>query len=402
MFETLEALPDDPILGLAAVCRADPNPDKVDLTVGVYMDEHGVTPVFEAVRQAQLQLVEEEASKAYLPQVGDADFNRGIRALLLGETSSALTDQRVMSIQTPGGCGALRIGAELVKRARPDARIWMSDPSWPNHRPLLGSVGLEIGTYRYYGRDSHLLDFDAMLADLEQARRGDVVLVHGCCHNPCGADLSRPQWAELAELVRQRGWIPFLDVAYQGMAEGLEEDAHGLRLLVDAAPEVLIAASCSKNFGLYRERAGAIVVVAADAERARVLQSQGTVAARGIYSMPPAHGALLAGRVLCNEDLKRLWRSELAQMCERINGLRASLADRLEAATGSDFSFVRREKGMFSLLGLSPDQVQRLRSEHSVYVVGSSRINIAGVNSGNIDYLTTALAAVMRSHNSVR
>ena len=402
MFETLEELPGDPILGLAAACRADPNPNKVDLTLGVYMDERGVTPVFEAIRQAQAQLVREETSKVYLPQVGDAEFNSGIRSLLLGEASSALTAGRVMSIQTPGGCGALRLGAELVKSAEPAARVWLSTPSWANHKPLLGSVGLELKNYRYYDSGIHGVDFGGMMADLEQARSTDVVLLHGCCHNPCGADLSRQQWSELAALAQRIGFTPFVDVAYQGMADGIEEDVHGLRLLVNTVPEVIIAASSSKNFGLYRERTGAILVVAADAARARALQSQGTVAARCIYSMPPAHGAILAGMVFSSEQLNQLWRRELAAMCERMNSLRTLLVEKLNAATGADFNFIRGEKGMFSLLGLSAEQVQRLRTGHSVYILGSSRINIAGINPDNIDYLATSVASVMRSHNSVR
>jgi aspartate aminotransferase len=395
MFEALERLPDDPILGLSALCKQDSNPDKVDLTIGVYMDETGLTPVFEAVQQAQQQIVAEEVSKVYMAPVGDADFNRGMRELLLGAENPALQESRVSSIQTPGGCGALRLGAELVKAANPAARVWVSDPTWPNHVPLIGSVGLELKSYRYYASDTRSVDFDGMLADLEQARSGDVVLFHGCCHNPCGADLSREQWLAVAQLAQKNGFTPFVDFAYQGLGDGLEEDAFGLRQLVAAVPEVIVAASCSKNLGLYRERAGAVAFVAADAESALAMQSQGTVAARRIYSMPPAHGALLAGRVLTDAALGALWREELAHMCSRINDLRGLLVERLAAATGRDFAFIQEQKGMFSFLGISPEQVTQLREKHSVYMVGSSRINVAGINQRNIDYFANAIASVL-------
>ncbi len=395
MFEQLEQLPADPILGLSALCKDDPSPDKVDLTVGVYMDDQGVTPVFEAIRYAQQRLVAEETSKVYIAPVGDADFNTGIKQLLLGADNAALHNERVMSIQTPGGCGALRLGAELVKAARPDAKVWVSSPTWPNHVPLLGGVGLEFSEYRYYAADTHSVDFDGMMADLKMAQRGDVVLLHGCCHNPCGADLNREQWRTIAALAQETGFTPFVDFAYQGLGDGLEEDAYGLRQLVDAAPEVIVAASCSKNMGLYRERVGASVIVAADADRAQAIQSQGTVAARRIYSMPPAHGSILAGKVFASDDLNTLWRQELADMCHRINDLRLLLVDKLGRATGEDFGFIQREKGMFSFLGLTQEQVARLRDEHSVYMVGSSRINVAGVNAMNVDYLADAVAKVL-------
>ncbi len=395
MFEAIEQLPADPILGLSALCKADPNPDKVDLTVGVYMDDQGVTPVFKAIQQAQQQLVAEEQTKVYMPPVGDADFNRGMRELMLGADSAALAEDRVMSIQTPGGCGALRLGAELIKAANAGAKVWVSSPTWPNHIPLLGSVGLEFREYRYYDAAQHSVDFEGMLADLSQAAAGDVVLFHGCCHNPCGADLSPDQWDAIAALSAERGFTPFVDFAYQGLGDGLEQDAYGLRALVNAAPEVIVAASCSKNMGLYRERVGASIIIAGSAERAQAIQSQGTVAARRIYSMPPAHGCILAGKVLTQPDLNQLWRDELAEMCQRINDLRALLVAKLNEKTGHDFGFIQREKGMFSFLGLTPGQVERLREEHSVYMVGSSRINIAGANHANVDYFAEAVAKVL-------
>jgi len=395
MLDKLEQLPADPILGLAAACRADPNPKKVDLTIGIYMDEQGLCPVFEAVQRAQSALVAEEITKAYMPPAGDEAFNRGLQRLVLGSDSTALADGRVGSVQTPGGCGALRIGAEIINAATPGARVWVSDPTWPVHIPLLGSVGLKFETYRYYEPASHGVDFDGMAADLKAASAGDVVLLHGCCHNPCGADLSLEQWGVIADMAERQGFVPFIDIAYQGLGDGLDQDAAGLRLLVSRLPEVIIAASCSKNMGLYRERTGATIFVCRDEENAWALVSQGLVAARRVYSMPPAHGALLAGRVLSDDVLGDLWRTELVGMCERINGLRSALVQKLQTVSDRDFSFIQREKGMFSFLGLSADQARRLREDYSVYMLDSSRINVAGVNASNIDYLAEAVAGVL-------
>ena len=395
MFEHLERLAPDPILGLSALCKQDSNPDKVDLTVGVYKDESGATPVFEAVRMAQQIVTEQEVTKVYIAQAGDADFNAGLQQLILGADSPALLEGRVSSVQTPGGCGGLRIGTELVKAASDSAAVWVSSPTWPNHIPLIGSVGLQINEYRYYDPVTHGVDIAGLLEDLHRAAPGDVVLLHGCCHNPCGADLSRQQWQLIAALCAERDLVPFIDIAYQGLGDGLDEDAWGLRHMVATVPEVLIAASCSKNLGLYRERTGATVFVGKTADSAEILTSQGMKAARKIYSMPPAHGAILAGKILTDEHLGQVWRRELAQMCERINSFRGLLDEKLSAASGADFSFIRREKGMFSFLGLSEAQVDRLREEFSVYMLGSSRINVAGVNHSNIDYLAESVAKVL-------
>ncbi len=394
MLQNLDILPADSILGLAAQCAADPNPDKVDLTVGIYMNEAGVCPVFEAVQQAQHRLDQQETTKAYLPPAGDAAFNEGIRRLTLGDDSAALRDGRVTSIQTPGGCGALRIGAEIVHAAAPGARVWVSDPTWPVHIPLVGSVGLQFQTYRYYDSASHGVDFDGMVQDLRAARAGDVVLLHGCCHNPCGADLSLAQWQTLADMAQQQGFVPFVDIAYQGLGDGLDADAAGLRTLVAQLPEVIIAASCSKNLGLYRERTGAAVFVCPDERSATAVLSQAAVAARRVYSMPPAHGAILAGMVFSDDALRAQWQQELAGMCDRINGLRTRLRGELERLTGDDYGFIEAEKGMFSFLGLTPEQARRLREEHSVYMLDSSRINVAGINERNLAYLANAIAAV--------
>lgn len=395
MLDTLERLPPDSILGLAAIARADTNPHKIDLTVGVYMDESGITPVFDAIASAQRTLVENETTKVYMAPSGDEQFNLGMRKLVLGEDSPALRDNRVSSIQAPGGCGALRIGAEIIQAARPGARVWVSDPTWPVHIPLLGSVGLKFETYRYYDPASHGVNFDAMVEDLKQAGPDDVLLLHGCCHNPCGADLTLEQWGVIADMAQAQGFMPFIDIAYQGMGDGLEQDAAGIRLLVERVPELIIAASCSKNMGLYRERTGITLFVCRDADNAEALLSQAAVAARRVYSMPPAHGAILAGKVLSDPALTASWKQELEGMCSRINFLRAALVKELAAQCDRDFSFIANEKGMFSFLGLTKEQALLLRSEHSVYMLDSSRINVAGINAGNVAPLAKAVASVL-------
>jgi len=395
MLDQLQRLPADPILGLAAIARADTRANKVDLTVGIYMDEAGVCPVFRAVTEAQEALAREETTKAYLPAAGVEAFNTGMQQLLLGAGHAALRDGRVSSVQAPGGCGALRIGAEIIHAARPGATVWVSDPTWPVHLPLLGSVGLQFSNYRYYDPASHGVNFEGMVEDLKRAGEGDVVLLHGCCHNPCGADLTLSQWAVIADMAEAQGFLPFIDIAYQGLGDGLDEDAAGLRLLAERLPELIVAASCSKNMGLYRERTGAAMFVCRNGDNAQALVSQALVAARRIYSMPPAHGALIAGRILADANLDAAWRAELVDMCARINGLRSDLRAKLEAASGADFAFIENEKGMFSFLGLSAQQAIKLRDDYAVYMLDSSRINVAGVNAGNIDYLAESVAAVL-------
>ena len=395
MFDSLPVLPPDSILGLAAACRADPNPDKVDLTLGVYMDETGLCPVFEAVQQAQQALVSEERTKVYMPPQGDLDYLNGIRSLVFGETGLTTLGDRTSAVQTPGGCGAVRLGAEVLYAAAPEATVWVSDPTWPVHIPLMGSVGLQFKSYRYYSSDMKGLDFEAMLADLESAKPGDVVLLHGCCHNPSGVDPTLEQWRVLADLMSERQLLPMIDFAYQGMGAGLDQDAAGIRAVLERVPEMIIAVSSSKNIGLYRERAGAVVFVGGDARAAEAMASQAVSAARRVYSMPPAHGALLAGRVLSSSQLRSSWEAELGQICERINGLRGQFQEALTTATGRDFGFIGTEHGMFSFLGLSVEQAQRLREEQSVYMLDSSRINIAGLNANNLGRVVEAVAAVL-------
>ena len=395
MFDSLPVLPPDSILGLAAACRADPNPDKVDLTLGVYMDETGLCPVFEAVQQAQQALVSEERTKVYMPPQGDLDYLNGIRSLVFAETGLTTLGDRTSAVQTPGGCGAVRLGAEVLYAAAPEATVWVSDPTWPVHIPLMGSVGLQFKSYRYYSSDMKGLDFEAMLADLESAKPGDVVLLHGCCHNPSGVDPTLEQWRVLADLMSERQLLPMIDFAYQGMGAGLDQDAAGIRAVLERVPEMIIAVSSSKNIGLYRERAGAVVFVGGDARAAEAMASQAVSAARRVYSMPPAHGALLAGRVLSSSQLRSSWEAELGQICERINGLRGQFQEALTTATGRDFGFIGTEHGMFSFLGLSVEQAQRLREEQSVYMLDSSRINIAGLNANNLGRVVEAVASVL-------
>ena len=395
MFEDLSILPPDSILGLAAACRADSNPDKIDLTIGIYMDESGLCPVFEAVKKAQRLVIEEETTKAYIPAGGDPAFLAGLPELVIGTERMVARAGHIAAIQAPGGCGALRIGAEVLQAAAPGAKVWVSDPTWPVHLPLLGSVGLQFETYRYYDPATHGVKFDAMVDDLKRAQRGDIVLLHGCCHNPSGADLSLEQWQVVAEMAANQGFTPFVDLAYQGLGDGLEADVAGLRTLIDAVPEVVIAASCSKNMGLYRERTGMAIFVCGSARAAEAADSQAKSAARRVYSMPPAHGAIIAGRILGDVALRNEWQQELEAMCQRINILRLSFKDKLELATGRDFGFIAREKGMFSFLGLSKEQAHQVRAERGLYMLDSSRINVASLNAGNIDRVVAAVTSVL-------
>jgi len=395
MFDHLPVLPPDSILGLAAACRADTNPDKVDLTIGIYMDEAGICPVFEAVKRAQIALIEEETTKSYIPPQGDQAFIDGMLALVLGEERLAARSHAIAAVQAPGGCGAVRLGAEVLKASGPTGKVWVSDPTWPVHIPLIGSVGLELTQYRYYDPATHGVNFEAMVDDLKGATEGDIVLFHGCCHNPSGADLSPEQWQVMAQMASAQGFTPMIDLAYQGFGDGLEQDVYGLRLLVDQVPEVVIAASCSKNMGLYRERTGLAIYVTKDARAAEATASQAKSAARRIYSMPPAHGAIIAGRILSDADLRTHWQAELSAMCERINTLRTEFRDRLHAATGRDFGFIANEKGMFSFLGLTKEQAQQVRVERGLYMLDSSRINIASLNAANLDKVVSAVASVL-------
>lgn len=396
MFQSIERRPPDPILGLSAAYKSDTNPKKVDLGVGVYKDEAGNCPVMTAVKKAENTLWKEEDSKSYIAQAGPELFIKYTGELLLGAGSAILKDKRAAVVLAPGGSGSLRVAAEFVNRNAPGTRILVSDPTWNNHIPLLGSAGLKVETYPYYDYATHQIKFDQMMSSINKAKKGDLVLIHGCCHNPCGADLSREQWDAVTDAALKYGFTPYIDLAYQGLGDGLEEDVYGLRLMANKLPELIIASSYSKNFGLYRERAGAVTVITESATQTEAAASQVVSTAREMYSVPPAHGAALVAMILDDAALKTEWDAELTEMRDRINGLRVELVNKLKAnGVDRDFSFIQNEKGMFSFLGLTPEQVKRLISEFSIYLVGSSRINVAGINKSNIDYLADSIKAVL-------
>ncbi|MGS2722780.1 amino acid aminotransferase [Porticoccus sp. GXU_MW_L64] len=397
MFEALQILPQDPILGLMGQFLKDDNPNKVDLGVGVYKTPQGQTPILDSVKAAEKIRLQSETTKSYIGGPGDAVFNSEMRKLALGEGHPALLANRVASIQAPGGCGSLRLGGELINRARPGANIWMSNPTWANHVPLFGEAGLNIKEYPYYDRSTCSVAFADMIATLERdAQPGDVLLLHACCHNPCGADLNLEQWAQVADLCVEKGLIPFVDMAYQGFGVGLDEDAAGLRLMGERVKEMFLSVSCSKNFGLYRERIGMLLVIGETAHAAEAAGSQLINIARGIWSMPPAHGAAIVAAILSSTELTQQWQGEVAEMRNRINGLRAQAVAKLNAASnGADFGFIEKEFGMFSFLGITPEQVARLKDEFSIYMVGSSRINVAGLNDANMDYFAESVSKVL-------
>jgi aspartate aminotransferase len=396
VFGTLKPLPADAILGIMALFRADRDSRKIDLSVGVYQDEQGRTPILESVKRAERALLEGEETKTYVAIAGNAGFNSGMEALLFGPGHAALKDARVSTVQTPGGSGGISVAGHLIQRAKSGSRIFISDPSWPNHIPLLKLSGLAIETYPYYDYANHGVAFDAMADFVGNMQSGDLLLLHACCHNPCGADLSKDEWRVLADLCADRGIVPFVDLAYQGFSTSIEEDAFGVRLMADRVPEAVVVTSCSKNFGLYKERVGAVSIVAANGEQAKAVASNAANVARSIYSMPPDHGAAIVERILHDAELRTLWAGEVEAMRNRLNGLRRLLVDKLaERGTTRDFSFIANERGMFSFLGIGRDQVVELRERFHVYMVESSRINIAGINPANVDYVADAIAAVL-------
>lgn len=396
MFERLKPIPGDPILALMAAYRADTREQKIDLGVGVYQDDRGQTPVMRAVKKAETLLMDLEQTKSYQGIAGDAGYNEQMMALLLGADHSVMNSNRLVTLQAPGGSGSLRVGAEVIRRARPEAKLWVGVPTWPNHIPLLGSTGFEIEEYPYYDQSTHSVNIDAMMEALGRVPAGDIVLLHGCCHNPTGADITPEHWDEIADLALQRGFIPFIDIAYQGLGEGLDADAYGVRMMADKLPELLIASSCSKNFGLYRERTGSISMVAESAEQASTVSSLAASIARQIYSMPPAHGALLVSLILSDDQLRAEWQTELEVVRQRIQSMRTLLADSINNnAAGVDFSHIKEQRGMFSFLGIAPEKLQRLREEFAIYIVNSTRINLAGINSTNIDYLSESIQKVL-------
>ena len=397
MFERLERIPEDPILGLMAAFRADSHVDKVDLGVGVYRDGRGETPVLEAVRRAERSMLERQKTKSYVAAGGNPAFNQAMERLAFGEGHPALTSGRVRTIQGVGGCGALRLGAELVLAAAPDAVVHVSSPTWVNHRPLLTGCGLKLGHYPYYDPATGGVRFGAMLESLSALPAGAVVLLHASCHNPTGADLTEAQWRELLELFRRKRLLPFIDMAYQGLGSGLDPDAFAMRLFTAELPEALVAVSCSKNFGIYRERAGTLHIVADSARAAEVALTQQVAISRRLYSMPPDHGAAIVAEVLADESLRGLWQRELGEMRARILELRREFVRQLQAhCPERDFGFIAVQKGLFSFLGVSPEQARALRTDHHVYLTEDSRINVAGLRSENIESVARAVASVVR------
>jgi aspartate aminotransferase len=394
LFQQLKQLSADSILGLMAKYRADASSLKVDLGVGVYRDLSGNTPVLDCVRRAEQAVLAAQTTKSYVAAAGREEFNRAVEEMVLGSAHAARRDRRARTAQTPGGCGALRVGAELIRAAAPAVTVHVSDPTWGNHTPLLGSSGLRLERYPYYDAAAHQLRFEAMLERLDRAAEGDVVLIHACCHNPTGADLDPAQWQALAQLLMRRRLVPFLDLAYQGFAEDLEADAAGVRLVAAQVPEALIAISYSKNLGLYRERAGALIVIGESETRADAMLSHVLQIARSIYSMPPDHGAAIAAHIFANPTLKAEWLEELAAMRARIADMRVLLAQELRRATGAGtFDFIRAQRGMFSLLGVSSETVERLRERHHIYMLSDSRMNLAGMMPHNAEYVADSIAA---------
>jgi aspartate aminotransferase len=398
LFQHINRLEPDAILGLMAKFRADPSARKVDLGVGVFRDLTGNTPILECVRTAERTVLAGQTTKSYVSAAGREEFNAAVEELVLGPALAARRERRVRTVQAPGGCGALRVGAELIRVATPGAAVHVSDPTWGNHVPLLGSSGLRLERYPYYDAAAHELRFTAMLERLDRAPAGDVVLIHACCHNPTGADLAPGQWRELIALLERRRLVPFLDLAYQGFGDDLDADVAGVREVAERLPEVLIATSFSKNLGLYRERVGALIVVSGSEEHADAVRSHVLQIARSIYSMPPDHGAAIAACVFADAQLRRGWVTELAAMRERIGDMRTLLAAQLRAAAGDDsFDFIASQRGMFSLLGVPKPVVERLREHHHIYMLGDSRMNLAGIMPQDAAYVAESIVAAQRA-----
>ena len=390
MLEQLNPQPQDKILQLIAMYREDPRADKIDLGVGVYKDATGLTPVMRAVKAAEKQLWEIETTKTYTGLAGEPAYNAAMIEMILGAGFA----ERAASVATPGGTGAIRQALELIKLASPKAKVWLSNPTWPNHPSIIKYLGMQMAEYRYFDAETRGIDFDGLMQDLANVAAGDAVLLHGCCHNPTGANLNADQWAQVAALLLAKGAIPFVDLAYQGFGDGLEEDAAATRMIAATFPEVLIAASCSKNFGIYRERTG-ILIALGEASRKAVTQGNLNFLNRQNYSFPPDHGARLVTMILQDDALRADWKAELEEVRQNMLGLRQRLADALRLATKSDrFDFVASHRGMFSRLGLTEAQVNLLREEHGIYMVGDSRINIAGLNAKTVPILAAAIAKV--------
>ena len=391
MLSNLKAQPVDKILGLAAAYRADPRDTKVDLGVGVYKNAQGLTPVMRAIKVAEQRIVDEEQTKAYTGLAGDPAFSEAMAGLILG---TDYPRERFAAVATPGGTGAIRQALELIQMASPDATVWLSNPTWPNHTSIMKYLGVPMGEYRYFDNATRAVDFAGMMADLEGVKAGDLVLLHGCCHNPTGANLNLTQWGEVADFLNARGAIPFIDIAYQGFGDGLEQDAAGVRLIASKVPEMLIAASCSKNFGIYRERTGVLMALSPSSAEQSLTQTNLQFLNRQNFSFPPDHGARLVSIILNDEALKADWMQELEDVRLGMLDLRQQLADALRERSGSDrFGFIAEHRGMFSRLGASPEQVEAMREHNAIYMVGDSRLNIAGLNAQTVPILADAIIA---------
>ncbi len=389
MLSNLKAQPADKILALMAKYKEDPRPTKVDLGVGVYKDADGKTPVMRAVKEAERRLVEEQDSKSYVGLPGDPAFADAMIGLVLGD---AVERGRIAAVATPGGTGAVRQAFELVKNTSPTARVFVSNPTWPNHVSILNYLGIETVAYRYFDTDTRAVDFDGMLADLAGANEGDVVLLHGCCHNPTGANLNLTQWQAVVDLINEKGLIAMIDIAYQGFGDGLEEDAAATRLVASSVKELLIAGSCSKNFGVYRERTGILMAISEGTENTPLVQQNLNFLNRQNYSFPPDHGARVVTTILTDPELRADWAAELEEIRLSMLGLRQQLADELQRLSGSDrFGFIAEHRGMFSQIGTTPEKVEQIRENDGIYMVGDSRMNIAGLNAKTVPLLAKAI-----------
>ncbi|MBD9438898.1 amino acid aminotransferase [Pseudomonas sp. PDM04] len=395
-FDAIGRVPGDPILGLMEAYAQDPNPRKFDLGVGVYKDAHGLTPILASVKLAEQRLVDRQNTKTYIGGHGEPAFGRAINELVLGADSSLIAEQRVGATQTPGGTGALRLSADFIAQCLPGRGVWLSNPTWPIHETIFATAGVTVNHYPYVGSDNRL-DVEAMLAVLKTAPIGDVVLLHACCHNPTGFDLTHEDWRRVLEVVRSRQLVPLIDFAYQGFGDGLEQDAWSTRLFAAQLPEVLITSSCSKNFGLYRDRTGALIVCASNPEKLLDIRSQLANIARNLWSTPPDHGAAVVATILGDPELKSLWSDEVEAMRLRIAQLRSGLLEALEPHGLRDrFAHIGVQRGMFSYTGLTPEQVRQLRDRHSVYMVGTGRANVAGIDATRLDLLAEAIAEVCK------
>jgi aspartate aminotransferase len=398
VFESIQPAPRDPILGLTESFREDPNPKKINLSVGVYQDSAGKTPILESIRRAGQLVLERQKSMSYLPIPGSPAYAAAVQELMLGKGHEIGTLKRAATSHTPGGTGALRVAADLIHQQLPKATVWMTQPTWPNHPQIFAAAGVPTKSFPYFDARTNSLAMDEALAAIDKMPAGDVILLHGCCHNPTGIDPTPEQWKKLADAVYGRGLLPLLDFAYQGFADGIDEDAVGLRAFCRPGAELMVCSSFSKNFGLYCERVGALTVIAKDAAGADTVQSQVKAVIRANYSNPPAHGAELVTTVLGDSELRRLWEKEVAQMRDRINGMRDLLVKTLKAkGVPGDYSFITRQRGMFSFSGLTPPQVEALKQKYAIYIVGSGRINVAGITEQNVNPLCEAIAEVVKS-----